>query len=769
MAASVSDAGALTLYVDGTSVAFTTVANSGVTAAAVDVARSNSLVGKSHFGNFFTGSIRDVRVYDAPRSAGQVRADANGWHADIADVSLRLAFDLDGRLSGVSRANDAAEATAATGTYSNTASYSTRRLHPVASLDHPDGPAVLNLPFAPDTLELTVAGLRDGASERLVLESIPVATAIVLDGNTSGSFSHNSLTWAYSTTFANGVATLAITQPSATVAQWQSLLRDLGYQNTADPSSIGPRTLRVDALDANRQSLIDRASVLTLSIIAPPTLAISAAPTALRNGQTSTITFTFSEDPGSSFTASDITVSGGTLSALGPKEGDGTANNPWRYSATFTPTANFEGMGGVSVAASSFSNPAGLGNTAAASLSLALDTALPNLLRAQWVGNALHLIFNEPLDATSTPDVTSWTLTASGTAVDLDGATARVLGNMLILTLTDPQRDAVASAIAGNSFSLLYTDPSGDDLSTVVQDVAGNDWSTTTVSTVAAPSLDLNTSVTGLGDSRSFVPLRVLGALQLSGNQSVTLPGNVALSHDYTFELWAKPAGITLSQQRLLELGSGGANGNNNIMLSVVNRSSEQALGNGGKIGLKLLAFDGSYQAEYMSTAAVFSGTMTWRHIGVSVSNDGVPTLYVDGNPWSMVTVGAPTGFVVTGYAVPNLRANAFVGKSSFGNLFSGELADVRVYDSARTAAQIRDDYLGAQVDSADTSLRLAFDLDSRLSGVSNVNGSSLNTNAVGTHSGTPSYSFSVIPLVASIDNPDAPAVLNMPVCPPCA
>ena len=50
-----------------------------------------------------------------------------------------------------------------------------------------------------------------------------------------------------------------------------------------------------------------------------PTVVVSSDKTALKAGETATVTFTFSEDPGSSFTSADIDVTGGSLGALSTK------------------------------------------------------------------------------------------------------------------------------------------------------------------------------------------------------------------------------------------------------------------------------------------------------------------------------------------------------------------------------------------------------------------------------------------------------------------
>jgi len=81
--------------------------------------------------------------------------------------------------------------------------------------------------------------------------------------------------------------------------------------------------------------------------ITPPTIAITSDRSTLAAGQVATLTFAISESV-SDFAASDITVSGGTLSNF---SGSGSS-----YSATFTPTANSTANGVVSVASNKFSD-----------------------------------------------------------------------------------------------------------------------------------------------------------------------------------------------------------------------------------------------------------------------------------------------------------------------------------------------------------------------------------------------------------------------------
>jgi len=86
----------------------------------------------------------------------------------------------------------------------------------------------------------------------------------------------------------------------------------------------------------------------------PPKIAITSNKASVNVGETATISFALSA-PSTDFTASDLTVSGGTITSFA---GSGTG-----YTATFTPMANASGNGTVSVASGKFSDAAGNFNT----------------------------------------------------------------------------------------------------------------------------------------------------------------------------------------------------------------------------------------------------------------------------------------------------------------------------------------------------------------------------------------------------------------------
>jgi hypothetical protein len=106
-----------------------------------------------------------------------------------------------------------------------------------------------------------------------------------------------------------------------------------------------------------------------------PTVAITSNVSSLKVGETATITFTFSEDPGNTFTwdgtTGDVTVTGGTLSAI---SGSGTTRT-----ATFTPYGGVNsGTASITVAAGSYTDTAGNTGGAGTTPSLTYDTLRPN-------------------------------------------------------------------------------------------------------------------------------------------------------------------------------------------------------------------------------------------------------------------------------------------------------------------------------------------------------------------------------------------------------
>ncbi|RWI92888.1 MAG: hypothetical protein EOR21_17345 [Mesorhizobium sp.] len=125
---------------------------------------------------------------------------------------------------------------------------------------------------------------------------------------------------------------------------------------TADDNSTTPVSISVGANtftdpvgNDNTASNTDTATVDTVN----PTVVVDIVATSLSDGTpSSNVTFTFSEAPGASLTAADITATNGTITGL-------TQDTATTYHATFTANDGFAGTGSVSVTAASYTDAAG--------------------------------------------------------------------------------------------------------------------------------------------------------------------------------------------------------------------------------------------------------------------------------------------------------------------------------------------------------------------------------------------------------------------------
>jgi VCBS repeat-containing protein len=163
--------------------------------------------------------------------------------------------------------------------------------------------------------------------------------------------------------YANGVQMGATTADGA--GNWTITSNSLAHGNY---------TVTARAVDAAGGTSSLSPSLSVTVDTAAPTLAITSSTSTLKAGETAIITFTFSEDPGTTFTwngsSGDVLVTGGTLGAL---SGTGTIRT-----ATFTPAANTDsGVASITVAPGSYTDQAGNSGGAGATPSLTFDTKPP--------------------------------------------------------------------------------------------------------------------------------------------------------------------------------------------------------------------------------------------------------------------------------------------------------------------------------------------------------------------------------------------------------
>ncbi len=249
-------------------------------------------------------------------------------------------------------------------------------------------------------------------------------------GSDSGMSSSDDITNVNAPTFtglAEANSTITLFDTDGTTVLGTTTAAGGHWSITSAPLADGSHTLTTRATDvAGNESAASAGLVVVIDSTAP-TLTITSSASTLRAGETATITFQFSEDPGASFTwdgsSGDVTVSGGVLGAI---SGTGVSRT-----ATFTPTAGTDaGSASISVAAGSYADAAQNTGGAGVSPALMVDTLAPA------APSAPDLAAGSDSGASNEDNVTrSTTPTLTGTAepnstvrlYDTDGAT--VLGS----------------------------------------------------------------------------------------------------------------------------------------------------------------------------------------------------------------------------------------------------------------------------------------------------------------------------------------------------
>jgi hypothetical protein len=158
-------------------------------------------------------------------------------------------------------------------------------------------------------------------------------------------------------------------------ATWTTAVASVGSSawSLAGVVLSGSNTLLIKVTDpaGNDGAVYAQAFVLDTTA---PVLAITSDRSVLKAGETATITFTFSEDPGATFTwngsAGDVLISGGTLGTI---SGSGLTRT-----AVFTPTTSVNGStASIAVPGGAYADAAGNIGGAGSTHSISFDTLAP--------------------------------------------------------------------------------------------------------------------------------------------------------------------------------------------------------------------------------------------------------------------------------------------------------------------------------------------------------------------------------------------------------
>jgi hypothetical protein len=288
----------------------------------------------------------------------------------------------------------------------------------------------------PNLLELLVQGrsLALRYSEQLH-PSLPSAQrfAVWVDGARIGAVAPARLS-AEGTTI---VLTLAEPVAAGTVVR-------ISYANTTPAGSGGPR--RIQSLATGQKAPdLRRALATNITGMAQPSVALTSDKASLKAGETATITFTFSRDPGRYFRwngiRGDVRVEGGTLSALR------ASADPKIYTATFTPSRDRSGIGTISVPQGSYADALGNAGDGGVVPEIPYDTSAPTLAADSAVRDgallphstrSLSLTFSEPIQLAAAAEAVFQVLDGSGAAIPFSSDPPGADGRQITLVLAAP-------------------------------------------------------------------------------------------------------------------------------------------------------------------------------------------------------------------------------------------------------------------------------------------------------------------------------------------
>ncbi|WP_231101494.1 tandem-95 repeat protein [Pseudoalteromonas luteoviolacea] len=184
-------------------------------------------------------------------------------------------------------------------------------------------------------------------------------------GSVNFSFTSAEVGATYSYTLSSNNGGTAVTGNGTVTSAGQTV-------NLSDISGLndGDLTLSVTVSDTAGNAATAVTDTATLDKTKPTVTTFSASDSNLKVGETATISIVLSE-ASSTFSSSDITVSGGTLSNF-------SATSSTQYSVLFTPTVNSEANATLDIAADTFTDAAGNNNTAATQLPITVDTKAPS-------------------------------------------------------------------------------------------------------------------------------------------------------------------------------------------------------------------------------------------------------------------------------------------------------------------------------------------------------------------------------------------------------
>lgn len=235
------------------------------------------------------------------------------------------------------------------------------------------------------------------------------------------------------------------------------------------------------------------------------------------------------------------------------------------------------------------------------------------------------------------------------------------------------------------------------------------------------------------GNTSTYTVAPYAKALKLNGTSEYAALPSVTVSLDLTLEAWVYVDVMPVGQlyPRIIDLSNGRAK---QALRLLYTPSGALVLGYSDELGTS--GKDGQYVSV---TGTVTQGS--WMHVAATVDNFGAVKLYKNGVELQILTSGGNIWSDWSNSFSSMTWSNVWVGKSSYDDGFvNGSINDVRIYDSLRTAEQIRADMEGF-INTSDTTLRSYYTFNGSLSSGMGAANATINTGTA-TYSDAPTMSI---------------------------
>jgi gliding motility-associated-like protein len=459
-----------------------------------------------------TGFPGNQPIFQLPPSVANVTSSTlDGVYGVSATVFINIVFSKSVKVTGIPTLTlnsgavasfvSGSESTTLTFTYTVAAGQNSQDLdYETATSLSLNGGSIQDADGNNATLTLSLPGSAGslGANKAIVIDTqAPIApsTPVLAAGSDSGISNSDHITNIITpviTGTAESGSTVTLYDTDGTTILGSDVATGGNWSITTTDLSPGTHTLTAKAKDVAGNIGVASTGLTVTIDTTSPTLAITSNVNSLKSGESATISFTFSEDPGSTFTwdgsIGDVLISGGTLSAI---SGSGLTRT-----ATFTPTANVNsGTASITVAANSYTDVAGNNGGAGSTPVLTFDTQAPIAPSTPVLaaGSDSGISNSDHITNIITPVITGTAESGSTvTLYDTDGTT--ILGS---------------DVATGGNWSITTTDlsPGTHTLTAKAKDVAGNIGVASTGLTVTidttSPTLAITSNVNSLKSGES--------------------------------------------------------------------------------------------------------------------------------------------------------------------------------------------------------------------------------------------------------------------------